>query len=175
MPIGYIVITAVNSKPRLYRQTTETLKGLKMTTLANLKLSAAKNTNQVSSVIQRRSKLIARLREQIELAKAEQNGTEFLPTKLHSITDAETGTRKQITRPKRVKSWAFVAENGKLCVNVRYGAGILELAKGKTAVEVPTEKELVVTYEAICAAVNAGELDAAIDAASNKLRSSSTK
>ena len=58
---------------------------------------------------------------------------------------------------------------------VRYGARILELAKGKTAIEVATAKELVATFEALCAAVNAGELDAAIDAARNQLRSGFTK
>ena len=45
----------------------------------------------------------------------------------------------------------------------------------KTAIEVATDKELVATFEALCAAVNAGELDAAIDAASNQLRSGFTK
>jgi hypothetical protein len=51
----------------------------------------------------------------------------------------------------------------------------LDLAKGKTAIEVATAKELVATFETLCAAVNAGELDAAIDAASNQLRSGFTK
>jgi hypothetical protein len=51
----------------------------------------------------------------------------------------------------------------------------LELAKGKTAIEVATAKELVSTFETICAAVTAGELDAAIDAASNQLRSGFNK
>jgi hypothetical protein len=71
---------------------------------------------------------------------------------------------------KRVKQWWFTADNGKLALSVRYGALLLELAKGKYAVEVASEKELVPTLEIIKAAVLAGELDTAIDAASNKLR-----
>jgi hypothetical protein len=53
---------------------------------------------------------------------------------------------------------------------VRYGARLLELAKGKFAVELASEKELLPTLEIIKAAVLAGELDVAIDTASNKLR-----
>ena len=47
-------------------------------TLANLKLTAAKKPTQISAVIQRRNKLVMRLREQIELAKAEQTGTAYM-------------------------------------------------------------------------------------------------
>jgi hypothetical protein len=143
-------------------------------TLANLKLTTAKKATQLSAVVQRRTKLVKRLAEQIELAKAAQNGSTYAPTKLRSITDAETGERKHVAVAKRVKSWTF-NDNGKLCVNVRYGARVLDLGKGKTAVELASAKELVATLETISAAVNAGELDAAMEAASTKLRSAFTK
>lgn len=39
-------------------------------TLANLKLTTAKKATQLSAVVQRRTKLVKRLAEQIELAKA---------------------------------------------------------------------------------------------------------
>jgi len=58
---------------------------------------------------------------------------------------------------------------------VRYGARILELANGKPAIEAATAKELVATFETLCAAVIADELDTTIDAASNQLRSGFTK
>jgi energy-coupling factor transporter transmembrane protein EcfT len=58
---------------------------------------------------------------------------------------------------------------------VRYGARVLDLGKGKIAVELASAKELVATLETISAAVNAGELDAAMEAASTKLRSAFTK
>ncbi len=144
-------------------------------TLANLKLTTAKKATQLSAVVQRRTKLVKRLAEQIELAKAAQNGSTYAPTKLRSITDAETGERKHVAVAKRVKSWTFNADNGKLCVNVRYGARVLDLGKGKTAVELASTKELVATLETISAAVNEGELDAAMEAASTKLRSAFTK
>jgi hypothetical protein len=47
---------------------------------------------------------------------------------------------------------------------------MLELAKGKFAIEVASEKELVPMLEALKTIAAAGELDAAIEAASIKLR-----
>lgn len=78
--------------------------------------------------------------------------------------------RRQIETSKRIKQWWFTSDSGKLALSVRYGSRSLELAKGKFAVELASEKELVPTLEVIKAAVLNGELDAAIDAASNKLR-----
>jgi hypothetical protein len=76
---------------------------------------------------------------------------------------------------KRVKAWWFVTDAGKLALSVRYGTKILELAKGKYAVEVAAEKDLVATLDVIKAAVLAGELDVAIDVAANKLRAGFAK
>ena len=141
-----------------------------MTALTGLKLTAAQKPTQMSPVQQRRNKLAKRLWEQIELAKAQQTGGTFAPKKFRSITDANTGERKQVETNKRVKAWWFVADNGKLVLSVRYGTKLLELAKGKWAVEVGTEKELVPTLELLKGAVLAGELDTQIEAAANKLR-----
>jgi hypothetical protein len=118
----------------------------------------------------RRNKLAKRLWEQAELAKAQQAGTQFTATKFRTVVENDTGLRKQVEVNKRIKQWWFTTDSGKLALSVRYGARLLELAKGKFAVELASEKELVPTLEIIKAAVLAGELDAAIDAASNKLR-----
>lgn len=141
-----------------------------MTALNGLKLTAAQKPTQMSPIQQRRNKLAKRLWEQMELAKAQQTGTSFAPVKYKTITDAATGLRKQIETNKRVKAWWFVADNGKLVLSVRYGTKVIELAKGKWAVEVGTDKELVPTLELLKGAVLAGELDAQIEAASDKLR-----
>jgi hypothetical protein len=118
----------------------------------------------------RRNKLAKRLWEQAELAKAQQAGTQFTTTKFRTVVENDTGLRKQVEVNKRIKQWWFTTDTGKLALSVRYGARLLELAKGKFAVELASEKELVSTLEIIKAAVLAGELDAAIDTASNKLR-----
>jgi len=77
---------------------------------------------------------------------------------------------RQVEMPKRVKPWWFVTDAGKLALSVRYGTKVLELAKGKVAVEVSGEKDLVPTLELIKTAVLNGELDTQIEAAANKLR-----
>ena len=141
-----------------------------MATLATLKLSAAVKPAHVPVIQFRRNKLVKRLWEQMELAKAQQAGTQFAPIKFRSIADPDTGIRSQVEIPKRVKPWWFVTDTGKLALSVRYGVKVLELAKGKVAVEVGAEKDLVPTLELIKRAVEAGELDAQIEAAALKLR-----
>ncbi|MBU3564821.1 DUF6641 family protein [Polynucleobacter sp. MWH-HuK1] len=146
-----------------------------MSTLAALKLTSTKKPNQIPQVLQRRNKLAKRIWEQIELAKAEQTGGQFAVSRFRSYTDKETGLRKQVETQKRIKAWWFVGDNGKLALAIRYGSKVLELAKGKFAVEVGASTELVSTLQVIKSAVEAGELDAAIDFAANKLRSGFVK
>jgi hypothetical protein len=141
-----------------------------MATLSTLKLSTAVKPTSIPAVQLRRNKLVLRLWEQCELAKAQQTGTLFAPTKLRTVVENDTGIRRQIETSKRIKQWWFTSDSGKLALCVRYGSRVLELSKGKFAVELTNEKELVPTLEVIKAAVLNGELDAAIDAASNKLR-----
>ena len=92
---------------------------------------------------------------------------------------------------KRVKQWWFVADTGRVCVQVRYGTrilelargknsievangdellSVLELAKGKNSIEVANGDELLSVLETVKRCVEAGELDAQIDAASNAVR-----
>ena len=144
-----------------------------MATLANLatlKLSTAVKPTHMPVIQVRRNKLVRRLWEQMELAKAQQAGTHFAPIKFRSIADPDTGIRRQVEMPKRVKPWWFVTDTGKLVLSVRYGTKVVELAKGKVAVEVGVEKDLVPTLELIKRAVEAGELDVQIEAAALKLR-----
>ena len=142
-----------------------------MSALNNLKLVATKRPGALPQIVQRRNRLIAKIWEQTELAKAQQEGKSFQPTRFHSLKDAETGERRNVESPKRVRAWWFTAENGKLCIQVRYGAKVLELAKGKTAIEVGSTDNLIPTLDALKAAVVAGELDAQIEAVSGTMRS----
>jgi len=141
-----------------------------MTTMSTLKLTAQQKPTQMTAVQHRRNKLAKRIWEQMELARAQQAGTQFTPTKFRSVVDRETGVRKQIETSKRVKAWWFVTESGKLTMTVRYGTKVLELAKGKQAVDVGAQKDLVNVLEVIKTAVLAGELDTAIENAASKLR-----
>lgn len=142
-----------------------------MSALGTLKLVAAKKPQQMPTIQLRRNKLSNKLWEQIELAKSEITGRPFVVTRFRSVKDRETGLRKQVEMPKRLRPWWFVTENGKVCVSIRYGSWTLELAKGKPSVEVGSPDELVVALETIKQAVEAGELDAQIEIASAGLKS----
>lgn len=142
-----------------------------MTALAQLKLTQYTKPTAANPAQQRRSKLIRRLREQIQLASAELQGTAHSIVRNRTVTDKETGYRRTVAVPKRVKAWWVGGDGGKLVLTVRYGSRLLEFAKGKSAVEVPDSHQLVPTLQLLCDAVAAGELDAQIEAASNKLRS----
>jgi hypothetical protein len=146
-----------------------------MNMLVNLKLVSAKRPNGVAPMVQRRNRLIAKIWEQAQLAKAQQDGATYAPVAFKSVKNSETGSRSNIETTKRVRPWWWTADNGKICLVVKYGAKALELAKGKTAIEVSSWNELVPTLEALKAAVAAGELDAQIDAASKTLRAGFAK
>ena len=64
---------------------------------------------------------------------------------------------------------------GKINLAVRYGSKVLELAKGKNAVELGSGDELIAALHALKAAALAGELDAQIEAASGALRAGFVK
>jgi hypothetical protein len=91
--------------------------------------------------------------------------------KFRSITDKETGLRKSVEVPKRIREWWFRNEAGKVCVSIRYGTQVIELAKGKHSIEVENAQSLIKALETVKQAVEAGELDAQIENAGNHLRS----
>jgi hypothetical protein len=141
-----------------------------MATLASLKLVSAKKPTNQPPIIQRRNKLSSKIFEQIQLAKAHNEGTTYSPTKTKNVTNVD-GNRVQVTVPKRVKPWWFVSDTGKVCVAIRYGAKVVELSKGKTAIEVASPAALIETLETVNTAVIAGELDQQIEAVSGQIRS----
>ena len=141
-----------------------------MSALNSLKLVTAKRPQNVAPVVQRRNKLSNQLFEQIELAKCLADGKAYAPTRLRNVKDKHTGERKTIEAVKRVKQWWFVAENGKVCLQVRYGTRVLELAKGKNSIEVGSGNELLSVLETLKKCVELGELDTQIEAASAAVR-----
>ena len=141
-----------------------------MSALTGLKLVAAKRPQTASPIVQRRNKLSNQIWEQIELARANAEGKTFAPTRLRNVKDKLTGERKTVEAAKRVKQWWFVAENGKVCLQVRYGTRVLELAKGKNSIEVGSGNELLSVLETVKKCVENGDLDTQIEAASAAVR-----
>lgn len=129
----------------------------------------SKKPTSIPPILQRRNKLSTKVWEQIQLAKAQREGNTFTVKKFKSVKDID-GSRKTVEHQKRVRPWWFVAQDGQVCLNVRYGARVIEFAKGKTAVEVASADELIRALEIIKGAVEAGELDAQIEQASGAVR-----
>jgi Family of unknown function (DUF6641) len=142
-----------------------------MPALSSLKLVAAKRPNQISPVLQRRNKMLKSLHEQILLATAMQEGKQYAPVQQHTVKDKETGERKTIEIPKRVRPSWFVTDTGKLCVALKYGAKVIELAKGKTAVELAADgSDLISVLNTLKTAIEQGELDTQLEAVSGAVR-----
>lgn len=142
-----------------------------MSTLNNLKLVAVKKPSNMPAVMIRRYKLVKKIWEQINLAQSELNGKPFVVMKYRSVKDGETGLRKQLEVPKRIRPWWFQSEGGKVCVSIRYGRWTLELVKGKYSIEVENTVALIKVLETVKHAVEAGELDTQIESASKVLKS----
>lgn len=146
-----------------------------MSMLSSLKLVSAIRSVGATPVQQRRSKLSAKLYEQIQLAAAQAEGRTYVPTKQRTILNAETGERKIVETTKRVKQWWWISANGKIALSVRYGAKTIELAKGKNAIEIESMELVLPTLKVIKQAVEAGELDGAIEAVSGAVKSNFKK
>ena len=141
-----------------------------MSTLASLKLTAQRRPHQLPAAMQRRNKLLGKLADQLALARAQQAGTAFEATKRRTVVDATTGQRQSMAVPRRVRPWWFHTDNGRLALTVRYGSRVLELAKGKSAIDIADQAALIAALEVLVQAVSAGELDAAIEVAVGQTR-----
>lgn len=141
-----------------------------MGTLDGLKLSTAKKPAHIPQVVFRRNKLSSKLWEQIQLAKSQIDGTQFSVKKFRTVKDRETGLRKSVEVNKKLREWWFKNEQGKVCVAIKYGSQLIELAKGKTSIEVDSAQSLIKALETVKQAVELGELDAQIATASGALK-----
>ena len=141
-----------------------------MSALTGLKLVAAKRPQAATPIVQRRNKLSSQLFQQIELARCLSEGKTYAPMRLRNIRDKLTGERRTVEAVKRVRQWWFVADSGKVCLQVRYGTRVMELAKGKNSIEVANAAELMTVLSVVKSAVEAGDMDAQIDAASAAVR-----
>ena len=140
-----------------------------MSALDKLNLVADTKQRHLPMIQVKRNKLASKLWEQLMLAKGQIDGTPFVVTKFRSFTDRETGIRKQMEVPKRLKPWWFVNTDGKVCFSVKYGSHVLELTKGKMSVQVDSAADLVKAIEQLKQAVEEGELDLQIERASKDL------
>ena len=126
--------------------------------LSKLNITVKPVKGSIDPVTNRRNKLLARLGEQRAMACADIAGEVFEVLKDKWVTDSITGAKTKVQVPKRVKRW-FFEFNGAQFLEVRYGNKGLELAKGRSAIEVGELAQIPVVIDAVVEAVNAGELD----------------
>ena len=141
-----------------------------MSELNSLKFIAAKRPTQLPDIQVRRNKLSNRLWSQIQLAKAMQEGTTYTEKRFRNVKDRDTGESRSMEVMKRVRQMWFVGDTGKVCVQLKYGTKIIDIAKGKNAVEVGTADELIGALTKLKEAVEAGELDAQLNAAADSVK-----
>ena len=146
-----------------------------MSTLSQVKLVTAVKPQHMPEIVKRRYKLGHKLWEQIQLAKSLFLNQPFDLKKVKTVKNAETGQTETISVPKKVRPWWFNAENGSICFSVRYGAKVIELAKGKPSIQVESDLDLINTLELVKQAIEAGELDSQIEQVSGALRSNFKK
>ncbi len=134
------------------------------TTFSTFKLVAATRPSARPTIQIRRDTLIARIGEQISVAEASSKGTTYSKAFTQRLRDKLTGDYFEVKKVRHPKPWWFVSDTGKVCLTVKYGVRALELAKGKTAIEIGTTADLIPTLEKLKVATLAGELDAVLEA-----------
>jgi hypothetical protein len=139
-----------------------------MSIVASLKLITNSKKQTVSPTLQKRSKLITKIQEQLDLCEAQRSGEVYAPKKFKTVINKESGERVRIETIKRVKEWFWIADNGKINLAIKYGAKTISLnKKGANAIELTNGTELIGTLHKLKEAVVNGELDEAIAEASN--------
>lgn len=132
-----------------------------MSVITALKLVEFKPQHSSGAVYVRRRKLADKIAQQIGLA----NDAAYAPTKIVTVTD-ENGNEQRREVAKRIKRWWVTNADGSVQLTIRYGSKLIELAKGKNAIELSSVAEIAPTLQLVLDAVTNGELDAAIAASS---------
>lgn len=139
--------------------------------LSSLKLVNAKRQNSVDPVVFRRNKLNEKLKIQIAMAQAFNKGEKFTVKRMRNVRDDVTGLTSVVEVSKRVKSWWFTNnDTKKVAVQIFYGNKVIDLAKGKNAVEVANGDELIAVLSKLQEAVLDGSLDAQIEQAADSVK-----
>ena len=125
-----------------------------MAFLNSHKLTLYEPINRNNSLLKRRRKLIAKIDEQILLA----TDSNYRPTKIKWIQN-EDGTERKLEIPKRLRRWWTEQLGGTILLTIRYGNKIIEIEKGKNAIELSSKTELEPTLQSIKKAVENGEFD----------------
>lgn len=130
--------------------------------LSKLKLAVRPSKAVLTPLQAKQNKLIARLEEQKAIATCHLENESYVAYKEVSVSDEESGEKRKVKHPKKVKTW-FYQVNNVYYFEIRYGNKALELQKGKTAIQIGKAENLLTTIDTIIEAVKQGELDAQLN------------
>jgi hypothetical protein len=111
----------------------------------------------------KRTKLIIRLNEQRAMVQCLLNDSEFTAFKDVYIVDEESGEKRKVKRPKRIRPW-FYQSADRYYFEVKYGTKSLEIQKNKPAIDVGNKDELLTVIDTIIDATQQGFLDVELKA-----------
>ncbi|MCU8004142.1 hypothetical protein [Shewanella sp. SM96] len=128
------------------------------TLLSSLKVIARPEIAVKPPIIGKRTRLVDKLKQQLDMAECFIQGTEFEAYREKSVKDPETGERNKVRRRITVRPWYYDSE-GHYYFEVRIGIKPIELVKDKPAIDVGDKTLLPDTIKLIIDAVEKGELD----------------
>jgi hypothetical protein len=105
-------------------------------------------------VMKRREKMLSQLEQQRNLAQ----DPSFTIVQQRWVKD-ENGVKQPVERHKQIKRWWLRNGMGDCLLIIRYGSRVLELQKGKAAIDTGGEANLVAVIEEIMRMTKEGELD----------------
>lgn len=105
-------------------------------------------------VMKRREKMLSQLEQQRNLAQ----DPSFTIVQQRWVKD-ENGIKQPVERHKQIKRWWLRNGMGDCLLIIRYGSRVLELQKGKAAIDTGGEANLVAVIEEIMRMTKEGELD----------------
>lgn len=139
--------------------------------LTQLKLVSGASIDKSKDVLtERRQKLLGKLRQQFEAAKADQEGVTYAVTRTRRVKDKETGAVQFATVQRPIPKFYFADARGKWYFGLRYGSKRLAVADGKDTIEVGEKKELLPVIATLIEAVEQGELDEQLRAVGRAVR-----
>ena len=133
-----------------------------MIQLADVKLVSAVRPTFQDSVALKRSKFISRVSEQLEIANHLMKGEQIPFT---SFNDPVS-----LKRPRKVSPWWWTDKDGKYLMTIKYGSKVIELAKGKPAVQAETLEQIIEVLKSLKLATSNGELDFLLTQAGELIR-----
>ena len=133
-----------------------------MIQLADVKLVSAVRPTFQDPVTLKRSKFISRVSEQLEIAKHLMKGEQIPFTSFHDPIS--------LKRPRKVSPWWWTDKDGKFLMAIKYGSKVIELAKGKPAVQAETLDQIIEVLKSLKLATSNGELDLHLTQASEIIR-----